>query len=53
MKILPTEKQVKGGRLTLAVYPAVGKLDFVYNDYHLKVSNPNYSRNSKGKFFTS
>lgn len=40
------------GRPVLAIYPGVGKVNFVYNDYHSKVSNPNYSRNIKGKHFT-
>lgn len=50
---LKSEKLIEGGAFTLAAYPAVGKLNFVYNDYHPKVANPNYSRNIKGKHFTS
>lgn len=37
----------------MARYPAVGKLNFVYNDYHPKPANAGYSRNIKGKHFTS
>ena len=53
MRNLKKEKLVESCNLTIAAYPAVGKLNFVYNDYHPKVANPNYSRNIKGKHFTS
>jgi hypothetical protein len=53
MQKLKKEKRIEGGGLTVAAYPAVGKLNFVYNDYHPKAANAGYSRNSKGKHFTS
>ena len=28
------------------------KFNFVYNDFHSKSTNPGYSRNDKGGFFT-
>lgn len=43
----------EAGPLAIAQYPAVGSMPWVMNDYHPKVSNPNYSRNEKGKHFTS
>lgn len=33
-------------------YEDVGKLGFIYNDYHTKSTNPGYSRNAKGGFYT-
>ncbi|CAD8075769.1 unnamed protein product [Paramecium primaurelia] len=32
--------------------PGVGKLPYIINDYHSKSTNPGYSRNNKGNFFT-
>jgi len=29
----------------------IGKVDFVYNDYHSKATNPGYSRTPLGTFF--
>ena len=37
----------------LAAYPGVGRFSWVINDYHPFVSNPSFSRNEKGKHFTS
>ncbi len=42
---LKKDKIIVNSRVTIAAYPAVGKTGFIYNDYHPKVSNPNYSRN--------
>jgi hypothetical protein len=53
MTKIKNEKLIEAGGLTLARYPAVGKLNFVYNDYHPKPANAGYSRNIKGKHFTS
>jgi hypothetical protein len=53
MEKLKHDKLIEGGRFTLAAYPAVGKLNFVYNDYHPKAANAGYTRNVKGKHFTS
>jgi hypothetical protein len=44
---------MKGSRVTLAAYPGLGREQYICNDYHSKVTNAGYSRNTKGKFFTS
>lgn len=33
-------------------YKGIGKLAFVYNDYHTKATNPGYSRSKLGTFYT-
>lgn len=33
-------------------YNGVGKFNFVFNDFHSKSTNPGYSRNDKGGFYT-
>ena len=43
--------QARAKYLTLAAYPAVGRSPFVMNDYHSRLVNPGYVRNSKGKHF--
>jgi len=52
MAKLKKEKLVESSCVILAIYPGVIRPEFIYNDYHSKVSNPNYSRNLKGKHFT-
>ena len=44
--------QARSKYLTLAAYPAVGRSPFVMNDYHSRLVNPGYVRNSKGKHFS-
>jgi hypothetical protein len=48
-----TEGLSEPGSPVIARYPAVGRLSWVMNDYHPKVNNQNFSRNEKGKHFTS
>ena len=33
-------------------FPGVMKAEHVHNDYHERVTNPNFSRNHLGRFFT-
>ena len=53
MDSLAKQKKVETWNFTQAVYSAVGKSPFILNDYHRFPSNPSFSRNVKGKFFTS
>jgi len=32
-------------------FPGVGKINYVYNDYHARNTNPGYSRNTAGAFY--
>jgi hypothetical protein len=45
-------KLLKEPKINANKYPGVAKFDFVYNDFHSRNTNPGYSRNCLGGFYT-
>jgi len=43
---------LKNQRIQLQKTKGIGKFNFVYNDYHLRETNPGFARNTLGTFFT-
>lgn len=52
MSKLKDMKLLTGKDLNKVKFPGVIKHEHVYNDYHERVTNPGYSRNFQGKFYT-
>lgn len=52
MKKLKEMGLLSGKGLAQVKLPGVIKHHYVYNDYHAKSTNPGYSRNYQGKFYT-
>ena len=43
---------LKNQRIKVEKTKGMGKFNFVYNDYHLRETNPGFARNTLGTFFT-
>ena len=43
---------LKNQRIQVQKTKGIGKFNFVYNDYHLRETNPGFARNTLGTFFT-
>lgn len=52
MAKLKDMKLLEGKDLGKVKFPGVIKHEHIYNDYHERVTNPGYSRNYQGKFYT-
>lgn len=52
MKKLKEMKLLEGKDLRKVKFPGVIKHEHIYNDYHERVTNPGFSRNYQGKFYT-
>jgi hypothetical protein len=44
-------KLLKTNNVNMNKYKGVGKIDYVYNDFHARHTNPGYSRNTAGAFY--
>ena len=52
MSKLKEMKLLEGKDLSKVKFPGVIRHEHVYNDYHERVTNPGFSRNYQGKFYT-
>ena len=52
MAKLKEMKLLTGKDLNKVKFPGVIKHEHIYNDYHERQTNPGFSRNEKGKFYT-
>ena len=52
MSKLKEMKLLEGKDLSRVKFPGVIRHEHVYNDYHERVTNPGFSRNYQGKFYT-
>lgn len=52
MAKLKEMKLLTGKDLNEVKFPGVIKHEHIHNDYHERLTNPGFSRNEKGKFFT-
>lgn len=52
MSKLKEMKLLEGKDLSKVKFPGVIRHEHIYNDYHERVTNPGYSRNHMGKFYT-
>ena len=43
---------IQDKNIKIKSFKATGKSDFVMNDFHLRATNPGFSRNNLGSFFT-
>jgi len=43
---------IQDKNIKIKSFKSSGKSDFVYNDFHLRATNPGFSRNKLGSFFT-
>jgi hypothetical protein len=44
-------KLLKTNNVNMNKFKGVGKIDYVYNDFHARHTNPGYSRNTAGAFY--
>ena len=52
MQELKKMRLLTGKSLQKTSYPGIIKHAHIYNDYHTRETNPGYSRNYMGKFYT-
>lgn len=52
MSKLKEMKLLEGKDLSKVKFPGVIRHEHIYNDYHERVTNPGFSRNYQGKFYT-
>lgn len=49
---IKNQSLLKNQRIKVQNSKGIGKFNFVYNDYHLRETNPGFARNTLGTFFT-
>ena len=52
MSKLKEMKLLEGKDLNKVRFPGIIRHEHIYNDYHERTTNPGYSRNYQGKFYT-